>query len=328
MQFQPGAWQPPTAPKLEGPYARNQVLASASKIHVGGVGPEDVLVDAAGNILTGLVDGRILRCAAAGSTIETIANTGGRPLGLELGPEGDVVICDSDKGLLRLTQDGELQSLVSGLDGVPFRFTNNAAVARDGTIYFTDTSRHFGIADYKLDIFEHGGTGRLLVHRPDGQTQVLLDRLHFPNGVALDPNEEYLLVVETTTYSIRKYWLSGPRAGKCETFIDNLPGFPDNLSQYEGIFWVAIPSLRDRFLDWLMPRPRIRRMVARLPAWMQPGLVRHGFALGLDASGNVVHNLQDSTGSVAVVTGIRQYGQKVYLGSLVDTTIAVHDLQP
>ena len=326
MEFRPGVWHPPKAPQLDTVYARNQVLADATKIDVGGVGPEDVAVDADGHVIVGLEDGRIVRCDVTEATRETIANTGGRPLGLELGRNGELIICDSDRGLLCLDANGDLRVLVSKIDGVPFRFTNNASVADDGTIYFTDSSQHFGIADYKLDLIEHAGTGRLLAHRPNGETEVLLQGLHFPNGVALDAHEDYLLVVETGMYSISKYWLSGSKAGAYEPFVENLPGFPDNLSRHEGVFWVAIPSLRDRLLDRLMPHAWVRRMVARLPAWAHPRLARHGFALGFDSSGRVVHNLQDETGRVAVVTGVRQHDHRVYLGNLVDTSIAVHEL--
>ena len=38
-------------------------------------------------------------------------------------------------------------------------------------------------------------------------------------------------------YRIQKYWLKGDKAGTSEIFVENLPGFPDNVSSNEeGIF--------------------------------------------------------------------------------------------
>jgi sugar lactone lactonase YvrE len=304
----------------------NCKLARVERLDVGGAGPEDVVVDARGNVYSGLEDGRIVRVPPSGGPAETIANTGGRPLGIELDHDGGLVICDADRGLLSLSDQGVLRTLVDTFEGERLLFTNNAALAADGTIYFTDSTRRHPIARYKLEILEHSGTGRLFAHRPDGRTELLLDGLQFANGVALDPAEEYVLVVETGTYSIKRLWLSGARAGEHETFVDNLPGFPDNLSCYEGTFWVALPSLRDRLLDKMLPHPWLRNIVARLPDVFHPRVKRHGFAVGLDASGRVAHNLQDAGGGVAVVTGVRQHGGKLYLGSLTDTAIAVYDL--
>jgi sugar lactone lactonase YvrE len=211
--------------------------------------------------------------------------------------------------------------------GEPFRFTNNAAVAADGTIYFTDASRRYGIADYKLDLLEHSGTGRLFALRPAGKVELLLDGLQFANGVTLDPEEDSLLVAETGAYRIRRLWLGGNQAGRDELFVDNLPGFPDNLSTGNGVFWVAMPTPRDRILDALLPRPWLRGFIARMPDRLQPQPQRHGFALGFDAAGRVAYNLQDPSGRVALTTSARQHGDQLYLGSLSEPSIAIYELE-
>jgi sugar lactone lactonase YvrE len=324
--FRPEAWKPPPAPGLVGDYQSNDRLAAAELLPVGGDGPEDVVLDPKGRIYTGLADGRIVRLPAAGGEPEVLADTGGRPLGLELDPRGRLVICDAEKGLLRLAPGGELKTLVDGFEGTPFKFTNNAALAADGTIYFTDASRRYDIATYKQDLLEHSGTGRLFARRPDGRVDLMLEGLQFANGVALGPDERYLLVAETGAYRIRRLWLTPDRPGQDEIFADNLPGFPDNLSTGDGIFWVAIPSPRDRILDALLPWPWLRHLVVRLPDRLQPRPKRHGIVLGFDAAGRVVHNLQDPSGRVSLVTGARQHGARLYLGSLSEPTIAVLDL--
>ena len=65
-----------------------------------GRGPEDVAVTADGELLTGVEDGRILRLSPDGRRIEVVADTGGRPLGIEVVPDGRLVVCDAYRGLL------------------------------------------------------------------------------------------------------------------------------------------------------------------------------------------------------------------------------------
>ena len=55
------------------------------------------------------------------------------------------------------------------------RFCNNAAVAADGTIWFSDSSRHYGVAQWKEDFVQDTRTGRLLRRDPDGTVTVVLD---------------------------------------------------------------------------------------------------------------------------------------------------------
>lgn len=322
MTLQPVAWRSPSKPDWAPPYERNQRLAAAELWPIG-VGPEDVAVDADGRVYAGLEDGRILRISEEGRVKEKLATTGGRPLGIEVDRDGSLVICDAREGLLRLRPDGRLETLVDSFEGKRLRFTNNAAIAGDGSIYFTDTSQHFGVEDYLLDLIEHSGTGRLFAHRPDGTTELLLDGLQFANGVALAPDESYVLVAETGSYRIQRYWLTGDTAGRTEVFVDNLPGFPDNMSEGDGIFWVALPTPRDAIFDAMASWPKLRRIYAALPQVLQRKPRKYGLVLGFDDDGQVVHNLQDPSGRVEFITGVRWHDGRLYLGSLTTQHVAV-----
>ena len=42
-------------------------------------------------------------------------------------------------------------------------------------------------------------------------------------------------------HSCLRHWLKGEKEGKTETFIENLPGGPDNIHLApDGSFWVAL----------------------------------------------------------------------------------------
>jgi sugar lactone lactonase YvrE len=328
--LQPRRWRPPRDVGLRGPFATNRALADVDVIPLPGSGPEDVAVAADGTVYTGTSEGYLLRISPDGRTIERLAQTGGRPLGIEVHPEGWLVVCDAHRGLLRVdTADGEITELVTSIDGRPMRFTNNCAVTRDGTIYFSDSSLHYGLDEFKGDILSHTSSGRLIRRDPDGTVTVLLDDLDFANGVALAGDESYVLVAETGGYRVTRLDLTGPEAGRRTVIIDNLPGLPDNMSTgSDGVVWIAMPSVRNKLLDLLLPRPAgLRKAVWALPEQLQPDASRITWVVGINGDGDVLHNLQGPGDSFHYVTGVREHGGRLYFGSLVEPGIATVALQ-
>ena len=191
-------------------------------------------------------------------------------------PTALLVVCDADRGLLRIDPaTGTVTELVGAselIDGRPLRVCNNAAIARDGTIWFSDSSARFALKHWKGDLLEHSGTGRLLRRDPDGRVEVMLTGLHFANGVALAADESFVAVAETGAYRLTRLWLSGPDAGRSDVLVDNLPGFPDNIARgSDGLIWIAIGSPRNATLDLLAPRPPVlRKMLWALPEALLP----------------------------------------------------------
>ena len=326
VSIDPVAWTPPEAPALEGQYAANDYLKDVERIGVGmGIGPEDVAIDDKGRIYGGYEDGRIIRFQNDGSNPEIFADTQGRPLGMHFDANGNLIVADSQKGLLSISPEGVIKVLTTQAAGLPFGFTDDVDVAADGVIYFSDASYKFGQLNYTADLLEHRPNGRLLSFDPETKiTKVILDSLYFANGVAVSPDQSFVLVNETGKYRITRYWLSGPDQGKSELFIENLPGFPDGISSDEKeTFWLAIASPRKPELDALMPKPFIRKIIMRLPGFLQPAPVYHSFVLGLNLQGDVIHNLQDaSSDCYRVTTSVQEHDGMLYIGSLEEDSIA------
>ena len=123
-----------------------------------------------------------------------VADTGGRPLGLELLADGDLLVCDAVRGLLRVDPgSGAVEVLLDRVEGKPMRFCNNAAVAADGTIWFTDSSLHYGDRAVEGRLRPGHPHGRLVRRDPDGTVTVVLDGLAFANGVALAADESFVV---------------------------------------------------------------------------------------------------------------------------------------
>jgi sugar lactone lactonase YvrE len=315
----PVVWRPD---RVTGRSPRN-TLPPLTVVQVNGRGTEDVLVDR-GQVFTGVEDGRILRLTQDGRRLDTIADTGGRPLGIEAYPDGRLLVCDASRGLLLVERvSGEVEVLVER--GADLRVCNNAAVATDGTIYFTDSTNRFDLEYWKADLLEHRGTGRLLRRDPDGTVETVVGGLHFANGVALAPDESHVVVAQTGAYRLDKIVLTGERQGETEVLAAGLPAFPDNIATgTDGLVWIAMASPRDAALD-ISSRlhPAIRKAVWALPERLQPKEKRVVWVRALDGTtGRVVHDFRGAHPDFHMVTGVRESGGRVYLGSLNERAIA------
>ena len=325
----PVVWTPPRAPARSSQPRSAVPLPPLTVLPIPGNGPEDVVLDGCGRIITGVEDGRILRVDPSSGDVAVVVNTGGRPLGIERLADGRFLVCDAYRGLLALDPgNGSLEKVCDNAEGEPLRVCNNAAVAADGTIYFTDSSRRFDLEFWKADLIEHSATGRLLRLARGGSPEVVLDGLAFANGVALAPDESAVYVAETGGYCVHRVALTGARAGTADVLVSNLPGFPDNISAgTDGLIWIALGSRRDRVLDRLssMP-PLVRRAVWALPDALIPDAVPTVWVMAVDAAGGVVHDLQAPGDAMNLVTGVREVDGRVYLGSLVAPAVAFFDL--
>ena len=313
-----------------GVFSDNSLLGKAERVGIDGEGPEDIAISDEGWAYMGLQDGRIVRVSLITGKQEDYAHTQGRPLGLAFDHQGALIVADAYKGLLRLKQKESIEILATESDGVPFGFTDDVDVAPDGKIYFTDASHKFSQARYKEDGFEHRPNGRLLVYDPKtNMTTTLLADLYFANGVAVSQNGEYLLFNETWKYRVQKYWLQGPSKGKAEVLLDNLPGFPDGISRGDnGVYWLAIISPRSKILDLLGPWPNLRKVVGRLPGFLQPAMEPYAGVFGLNGDGLVVYNFQDPGGMVfANITSVEEKEGKLFFGSLVGDAFGIYDPQ-
>lgn len=318
----PAAWTPPTAPTLTGQYERNTRLSAIDKLSVGeGHKPEDVALDSQGRIYAGLEDGRIVQLQPDGTQPRLFANTQGRPLGMVFDGAGNLIVADAIKGLLSIGPTGEIKVIATEADGVRFGCLNDLDIGADGTIYFTEASHKFPMSEFTSDVLEHQPNGRLMALDPQTlKPRTLLRGIYFANGVAVSPDQKFVLVAETGKYRIRRYWL---KEGTDDTFIDNLPGFPDGISTNgSDKFWLALVTPRQALFDKLLPYPFLRKVVFRLPKALQPAPERYSFVVALDSQGRIVENLQNgSSDCYAQIANVLERDGKLYFGSIGEDTV-------
>lgn len=331
-RIDPVGWNPEDPPEMSGALEPNRELAGLDTV-VSCEGPEDVAFDDEGRLYTGAEDGRVRRTVdsvADGATdleLETFADTGGRPLGMEFEGE-DLLVCAEAAGLVSVSPEGGVTPLSTSADGRSIAFADDLHVVDDGTVYFTDATEHDIFQD---ELFELQDTGRLLAYHPDtGETTVELSHLGFANGVCPHEDGESLLVTETSRYRVTRYWYDGDREGESEPFAENLPGYPDNVEAADdGTHWVAIPSVRDPSLEALQGRPWVKRQLGKLPKAVlgQVSGDAYGLVLRLDADGEVVDSLHDPDGGVFGVTSATPRDGALYLGSLFGERVVRYPLE-
>ena len=337
------AWQAPRSTGYVGPHARNERLARLRPISIAPeTGPEHITFGPDGKLYTGTLSGAILRMNPDGTSIETVVNTGGRPLGMAFDAAGRLIVADAFKGLLAVGTDRAVTVLVDHVGPDPLAFADAVVIARDGRILFTDatqrlSARTWGTFDAALlDIMEHSCTGRVLEFRPLTRAlRVVIGGLCFANGVALSADESQVFVSETGAYRIWRVdvgaegldarALAGDAARRqAQVFAANLPGFPDNLTRSAGgRIWTGLTKPRSGVVDALSDWPLLRSMSLRLPKALWPVPPMYGHVIAFDDSGRVVADLQDPSARIPETSGVTEHDGFLYIQSLNGSALGV-----
>ncbi|KAB1201765.1 Protein YLS2 [Morella rubra] len=304
------------------PSRNDRMLRGSELVGEGSLlGPEDVAYDpSSGVIYTGCADGWIYRVtvndSASDMAVEKWINTGGRPLGIAVGGNGEVVVADSEKGLLKVTAEGTVEPLTDEANGQKFKLTDGVDVAHNGIVYFTDASYKYSVNEFLWDILEGKPHGRLLSYDPaTKRTELLIPNLYFANGVAVSPDQNHVIFCETPLRRCRKYHLQGKEKGRVDDFVDNLPGFPDNIRyDGEGHYWIGLSMEYTDSWHFALSYPFIRKCVAIMMKYLgPPPMEKNGGVLAVDLAGKPAAHYYDPELSL-VTSGIR-IGDHLYGGS-------------
>lgn len=321
-------WNAPPNEGYTGAHETNERLADLNAIDLknGAAKPEHVAVGPANNVYTAVKGGRILRMDPDGSDQEVYTDTGGRVLGFDFTESGDLIAADAYQGLLRITSDGSIETLLTV--GETLYYPNAVTVAEDGRVYLTDSTRRFEARDWGIQAaavlaaLEQSATGRVLEYDPsDGKSRVVAKGMAFANGLVLGSDGHELLVAETARYRV---WAidRGARgvtvseeADASRKVLAALPGLPDNLTRGDdGRIWLGLVEPRTQALDDAAETPFFREMMLRLPSWIvQQNGQQRGHVIAFDKNGEVLRDLQDPSGRYGQTTGATEAGDRLYV---------------
>ncbi|XP_023938786.1 adipocyte plasma membrane-associated protein Hemomucin [Bicyclus anynana] len=271
---------------LVGPLAPNDVLNNAEALFKDKLLGPEVFQIWNGEIYTGLATGEIVKVSPGGH-VTFVTKIGqpctstlqehicGRPLGFVIDEKNKLLyVADAYYGIwkVNLVTDKK-QLLVSPrvpIDGRIPKLFNSVALDKNGNLYWTDSSTDFQLKDGAFAALVDP-TGRLFHYdAAKNVSKVLLDDIWFANGVLLSPDNDYVLVAESSRFRIIKYYIDGPKKGTSEVFVAGLPGTPDVLRALpdgSGVLvslYVAFDHERPLITKTMAAAPLARKFVARL----------------------------------------------------------------
>jgi gluconolactonase len=162
--------------------------------------------------------------------------------------EGRLITCEQgSRRVTRTEWDGTKTVLVDRFQGKRLNSPNDAVVASDGAVWFTDPS-------YGLDSYYEGFRGSpelpCNVYRLDpltGACAVVADDFVRPNGLAFSPDERVLYIVDSgITHGgpahVRRFEVDGPRLRHGAVFADDFaPNSGDGVrTDVDGNVWCAV----------------------------------------------------------------------------------------
>lgn len=354
-----------------GKLALNNRLKDVEVWHKGDFHGPECFADYNGELYTGILLGDVVKLT--GEHITPVVKFGkpcksiheeskcGRPLGLEFDNNGNLFVADAYYGLFQVNiKTGEKKVLVdpeTEINGKKPRLFNSIVLASNGDIYWTDSSTDFGLEDGIFTVLSDP-SGRLIHY--DAKTKrntVLVDGIHFANGVALSDDEEFVIAAETVQNRIHRYYLKGPKKGTHDIFIDGLPGLPDNLkSDGKGGFFVPLVMSTDEdhpiLFQSIGPFPLLRKAALRFMGIVEflfkklnevypnefsektahyLGSFASGHALlpnhrvtllRVDRSGNIVDSLHHLDSKIKGISEMHIFRDTLYLGSPFNDYIA------
>lgn len=121
--------------------------------------------------------------------------------GLLLDTQGRLLLCQhGDRRIARLTTplsaaQPRYQTIVDNYQGKKFNSPNDACFARNGDLYFTDPP--YGLEKRMQDPKKELSFQGVYLYTQGGELKLLTDKIAFPNGIALSPDEKTLYVAES-----------------------------------------------------------------------------------------------------------------------------------
>ncbi|ERL91755.1 hypothetical protein D910_09081 [Dendroctonus ponderosae] len=291
------------------------------------VGPE-AFADLDNSLYTSLYNGDIVKLT--GEHITPVVKFGkpckgsyeericGRPLGLQFDQKDQLYAIDAYYGIFRVNVQsgsgkpgqrnggfyggmsilGKKERLVGPqveIEGRRPKIFNSLAVAKNGDVFWTDSSTDFTLDDGLFTLLADP-TGRLVHYNAKTkENRVLLDNLLFANGVALSEDETFAIVAETGRSRIHRVYINGPKTGS-SIFLDGLPGLPDNLKS-DGMGGFLVPLVLGRDADYpiliqsIGPFPKLRKAAARFMGISQYVLRKIDQYYPNDVCLNAVHTI-------------------------------------
>jgi gluconolactonase len=169
--------------------------------------PEGPVAMSDGSVLVVEMMGGTITRVTEGGTAVIVAEVGGGPNGLAVGPDGALYVCnnggvgssEAERGggsIQRVDlSTGAFQTLYSECDGEPLIVPNDLVFDAAGGFYFTDNAEH----------------GAVYYARADGSSiRCVVANVPAPNGIGISPDGSVLYWAQTSTRQVHRRRIAAP----------------------------------------------------------------------------------------------------------------------
>ena len=204
--------------------------------------PEGVMALADGTVFTADARG-CCGCIRPDGTTGFFGDVGGVPNGICLDRHGNCIIANIGSGRVQsLAPEGKHTDLFAEAEGRPVNTPNFPFIDSRDRLWVSNSTA----GDLEAALRKPAPDGCVVVMER-GRVRVAADGLYFANGIAIDAEENYLYVAETTRRAITRFRIGpeGTLAGR-EVYgpepLGDL-GFPDGIAFDEaGNLWTTFPA--------------------------------------------------------------------------------------
>jgi len=175
-----------------------------------------------------------------GSAVTTMRTEANGPSGNAFDAQGRLYTAETrSRRVTRTTRDGSIEVLADRWEGKRLNAPNGIAVAKSGSVYFTDPA--FGAQTDQRELDFYG-----VYHiPPKGPMTLLAKYATRPHGIALSPNNRILYVANADERNIRAFDLDkNGEASNERVVVAKVDGIPGGIAVDEkGLIWVAANGL-------------------------------------------------------------------------------------
>jgi gluconolactonase len=217
---------------------------------------EGIVADRQGNLWGAGRDGNLWRVDPSGNA-SAVARmpAGSRAGGIAIDRDANLVFCDQGLEAVMRFRDGAFEAVATSVAGVDLTTPNFLSYGADGTLYISNTTDdHDRIV---AEVLDPAPRGCVVCIRPDGSEAMVAPGVYMANGLAVDPDEHAVYVLETSRLDCLRIPIQGDGTfGDAEVYVDQLPGLPDGMA-FDALGNLYVTTLGSIGPDGFVPCGRI-----------------------------------------------------------------------
>jgi len=175
-----------------------------------------------------------------GSDVAVLRTDAHGPAGNAFDSQGRLYTCETrTRRVTRTDRTGKIEVLADKWEGKRLNAPNGIAVAKNGSVYFTDPA--FGEQSDHRELDFHG-----VYHiPPKGPMTLVAKYTSRPHGIALSPNGKTLYVANADEHNVRAFDLDkNGEASNERVLIAKIPGVPSGIAVDEkGLLYVVAKGI-------------------------------------------------------------------------------------